>query len=279
MIYTMQPVRSYGVRERVAAVDAAGRAVESVRLLGYAVVDAGYSDEELADIGARFDRALERNLADHGGREALAEIDEHNTIRAMLAHDDAFLALARNPTVLAVCESMLGGYVVLNQQNGIVNPPRGERYNQGAYHRDLPYQHFVSSRPLALNALFCVDDFTLDNGATLVLPATHKQEAFPSDEAVLRHAVQVTAPRGSFIVLDCMVYHSGGVNRTARERRAVNHVYSVPPLRQQIDLPTLLGDRFADDPLIGPFLGYGLAGPASIAGYYASRRRRAGLAG
>ncbi len=274
----MEPVRSYGVKEQVTAPDAAGQAVETIATLGYAVVDSGWSASRLDEFAACFDRALSRNHAEHGGRDTLAAIDEHHTIRALLAHDDAFLKLARSPIILDICERMLGNMVVLNQQNGIVNPPHGERYNQGAFHRDLPYQHFVSSRPLALNALFCMDEFTLDNGATLVLPATHKQEAFPSEEMVRRHAIPIAAPRGSFIVLDCMVYHSGGVNRTGRERRAVNHVYAIPPLRQQFDLPALLGSRFADDPVLGPFLGYGLAGPASMADYYASRRRRTGLA-
>jgi len=86
---------------------------------------------------------------------------------------------------------------VLNQQNGVINPPHSERYNQGAWHRDLPYQHFVSSRPLAINALFCLDQFTIENGATKVLPASHRQEAFPSDDFVQSQATPVTAPAGS----------------------------------------------------------------------------------
>ena len=38
-------------------------------------------------------------------------------------------------------------------------------------------------------------------------------------------------------MLDTMLYHSGGVNRTGTARRAVNHLYSIPLIRQQIDLP------------------------------------------
>lgn len=270
----MDPIRKYGVKEQVAAVGDVDQAVEELRLLGYTVVDGAYTAQELDSFAEHFDRALDRNHAEHGGRDALAAIDEHNTVRAMLAHDLLFLTLARNETILRIGERLLGSYFLLNQQNGIVNPPLGERYNQGSFHRDLPYQHFVASRPLALNALFCIDAFTLENGATLVLPATHKQESFPSDDAVRRHAVQVTAPRGSFIVLDCMVYHSGGVNRTATPRRAVNHVYAIPPIRQQFNLPKLMGGQFADDPVIGPFLGYGVSEPTSIAEYYSGRARR-----
>src|SRR5262249_26064982 len=158
---------------------------------------------------------------------------EHNTIRAPLAIDKLFLTLALNPNILTICRRLIADYIVLNQQNGIINPPHGQSYNQGAFHRDLPYQHFVSSHPLAINALFCLDEFTEDNGATYVVPASHKQEAFPSDATVAASQVQICAAAGSFIVLDCMVYHRGGVNRTGRPRRAMNHVYSVPIMRPQ----------------------------------------------
>jgi ectoine hydroxylase-related dioxygenase (phytanoyl-CoA dioxygenase family) len=160
---------------------------------------------------------------------------------------------------------------VLNQQNGVINPPHADRYNQGAWHRDLPYQHFVSSRPLAINALFCLDPFTIENGATKVLPASHRQEAFPSDRFIETEATTIAAPAGSFIVLDCMMYHSGGVNTTDRPRRGVNHVYSIPLLRQQIDLPSLLGDQFATDHALRRLLGYDVRTPRSVAEYFAAR--------
>jgi ectoine hydroxylase-related dioxygenase (phytanoyl-CoA dioxygenase family) len=252
------------------------QAVEMIRLVGYAVVDGGYRNDEMARFSSAFDRALAATWGRHGGRDALAEIDEHNTIRALLAVDRAFLDLALNANVLSICRRLISDYVVLNQQNGIINPPNGQPYNQGAFHRDLPYQHFVSSHPLAINALFCLDQFTPDNGATFVIPASHKQDAFPSDAAVSATQVQISAPAGSFIILDCMVYHSGGVNRTDRPRRAVNHVYSVPIIRPQIDLPAVLGPDYASDPEVLRLLGYEVRVPPSLDAYYAKRRKQLG---
>ena len=163
---------------------------------------------------------------------------------------------------------------MLSQQNGIINPQNAQRYNQGAFHRDLPYQHFVSSHPLAINALFCLDPFTPQNGATHVVPASHKNEAFPSDATVNALQTQVGAEVGSFIILDCMLFHSGGVNRTGSPRRAVNHVYSVPFIRQQIDLPALLGADYTDDPEVRRFLGYEVRSPADVAAFYDGRKAR-----
>ncbi|WP_395450914.1 phytanoyl-CoA dioxygenase family protein [Aminobacter sp. UC22_36] len=266
------PMPRYGIREQIQSETALDTASESLRLLGYAIVDGGYDAGQLARFSDAFDGALAKLYAKYG-LEALAAMDEQNTIRILMQMDPLFLELAMNANVLEICKRLIGGTIVLNQQNGVVNPPLGARYNQGAYHRDLPYQHFVSTRPLAINALFCLDQFTTDNGATFVVPASHKQEAFPSDLSLPGFQVQVAAPAGSFIVLDCMVYHVGGVNRTAKPRRAVNHVYTIPLIKQQISLPTALGEDFTQDRATRSLLGYDFQVPIDVEHYYGSRQR------
>ncbi|HEV7407068.1 MAG TPA: phytanoyl-CoA dioxygenase family protein [Bradyrhizobium sp.] len=264
-------VPRYGVHTQIHSETAVDQAVEAIRLVGFAVVNGGYSADELQKFASAFDRTIASTQARYGGRDALAKIDEHNTIRAPLASDRLFLDLALNANVLAICRRMVGGYVILNQQNGIVNPPNAQHYNQAAFHRDLPYQHFVSSRPLAINALFCLDPFTMDNGATRVVPASHKDEAFPSDATVNALQVAVTAEAGCFIMLDAMLFHSGGVNRTGTARRAVNHLYSIPLIRQQIDLPGFLGADYVSDPDTRRLLGYEVRTPPDVAAFYAAQ--------
>jgi len=272
---THSPPR-YGVHRQTRSETPVDQAVETIGLLGFAVVDGGYTSDEMARFAAAFDSALACTYERHGGREVLAKIDEHNTIRAPLAIDKLFLQLALNANVVSICRRLIADYIVLNQQNGVINPPHGQLYNQGSFHRDLPYQHFVSSHPLAINALFCLDDFTAENGATYVIPASHKQESFPSDAAISATQVQVSEPAGSYIILDCMLYHSGGVNRTGRPRRAVNHIYSVPIIRPQIDLPSILGDDYTRDAEVRRLLGYDVRVPASIESFYATRKAKAG---
>jgi ectoine hydroxylase-related dioxygenase (phytanoyl-CoA dioxygenase family) len=266
--------KRYGVIEQTTSESDVEYACESIRHLGYAVIDSGHESGRLKAMSDAFEHAQQCHTSEHGGREALKAIDEHNTIRLPLLYDPIFLELATNAKILEICRRLIAGYVVLNQQNGVINPPHSEQYNQGAWHRDLPYQHFVSSRPLAINALFCLDPFTIENGATKVLPASHRQEAFPSDRFVEAEAITISAPAGAFIILDCMVFHSGGVNMTDRPRRAVNHVYSIPLLRQQIDLPSALGKRFVTGGELRKLLGYDVRTPRSVAEYLAGRSRK-----
>jgi len=262
----------YGVSKQTRSDTVVDQAVETIRLIGFAVVDGKYEANELAALSSTFDGTLAATHKAHGGSEELARIDEDNTIRLLLEKNPLFLNLALNPIVLSICRRLMGNYILLNQQNGIVNPPCAKSYNQSAYHRDLPYQHFVSSQPLMVNALFCLDSFTADNGATYVVPASHKIEDFPSDVIIESQQRHVVAPQGSFIIMDSMVFHRGGVNKTNLARRAINQAYSVPFIRQQIDLPTALGSLFTTDPEARKLLGYEVQTPTSVAAYYETRR-------
>ncbi|CAN5248846.1 hypothetical protein BH09PSE2_BH09PSE2_02110 [soil metagenome] len=225
---------SYGVRE----IEGGSPAASLIRRVGYAVVPPQEAGVDVPTIALAFDQA--RAAAEETlGRERLQAAGEGQSIRAPLLYDDALLALAATPAVRALALELLCPAFILNQQNGVSNPGDGETYVQGAWHRDLPYQHFTSSRPLAINALFCIEDFTVETGATEVLIASHKAETFPDEPVAAATSAQVLAPAGSFLVMDAMLYHRGGRNRSGRERRAVNHVYSIPFIRQQIQFSAL----------------------------------------
>lgn len=180
-----------------------------------------------------------------------------------MAYDDTFVRLAAHPTVLALSRELVGDYIVLMQQNGVINPPKQE-HTQLAYHRDLPYQHFTSSRPLSISVLFCIDPFTTETGATTMIPASHHVAAFPSDAALQAMDTQVIAEAGSFIVFDSMLFHRAGVNRSERPRRAVNQMYTIPLIAQQVSVPDALGDKYADDPELSPLFGYEVVPPRSV---------------
>lgn len=208
---------------------------EQVRRLGFATLNSDFTADDLEQISKSFNRERQ-NYIKKWGEAYLQSINELHTIRAPLTlGDPVYVRLASNQNLMTVLSKLIAGKFILNQQNCIVNPPN-ENYSQGAWHRDLPYQHYVSNSPLAINALFCVDDFTLDNGSTFVLPASHKSINCPSNTYITANSLQIEAKAGQFILLDCMLFHSGGFNRTSIERRAINHVYTIPYFKQQIKL-------------------------------------------
>lgn len=267
------PTGSYGVLERHVGTSDIDIAVEHMQRDGFCLFDGGFTEQQLSELSDAFDRVHSRYVQRHGV-DRLTRLDELNTVRAPLVQGEPWLIrLASWPRLLELMQRLLAGRFILNQQNGVINPG-GKRYNQGSWHRDLPYQHFVASRSLAVNALFCLDPFREDNGATFVLPASHRQEKFPSDAYVAREARQITAPAGHFIVLDAMTFHCGGVNRTEVARRAVNHVYAIPHIRQQIGLSEGLAAVADLTPGQRELFGLGTEEPRSIEEYLLRRESR-----
>jgi ectoine hydroxylase-related dioxygenase (phytanoyl-CoA dioxygenase family) len=270
----VETLRSYGVNEQEVAADDLAAHAERIRLAGYSVLAGVFSARDTADLAARLDEVLRRQTHEFGS-ERLEQIGDGFTARCPLVDDAAFLTVAAHPLLLALVRLLLGDYIVLMQQNGVINPPQ-EGHTQGAYHRDLPYQHFVSSRPLAISALFCIDPFRAETGATIVIPGSHHAERFPSADVAASLQVSVNAEPGSFVVFDAMLFHRAGENRSGRVRRAVNNVFSVPIIAQQISLPSALNGRYSDDPALARLLGYDSTPAASVADWRMRRLRRTG---
>jgi ectoine hydroxylase-related dioxygenase (phytanoyl-CoA dioxygenase family) len=80
------------------------------------------------------------------------------------------------------------------------------------------------------NTIWLLDDFTLENGATRVVPGSQKWAKLPQDalaDPASPHPDEVllTAPAGTVIVMNTHAWHGGTANRTANHRRALHGFY------------------------------------------------------
>lgn len=265
-------IKSFGVKEFSTAQSDIDRHVEEIQILGYTIVPDVVNESELVYVRRRLEEVYEQQVAEVGGAEQLRKINDSYNVRALVAYDDVFVNLASHPKILPIVERFLGSYFILMSQTGLLNvPDTGNQQNAGHWHRDLNYQHFVSSRPLAISSLLCVDRFTEQTGGTYVLPASHKSEAFPSEAFIRAHETVIEAPPGSCLVFDSMMYHRGGLNCSGNPRRAINHMYSIPFFRQQISLPKILNGKYSEDPVLRNLFGYECEQAASVLEFRAAR--------
>ncbi len=250
-----QTVLTHGISRSERAEDALGVQVEELRRDGYTLIDSGLSEPQLAALRAGLEAVYRTQVEEIGGEDALRRCSDANTARCPLVYDDDFVDVAANPHLLALIRAMLGENFVLLQQNGLLNRP-GNTHYQARWHRDLSYQHWISTEPIAVNALLALDPFTVSTGATCVVPGSHMHPEFPSDTFVRKHEKSLEAPPGTFLVLDAMLFHRAGLNVSQKPRRGLNHLIGRPFLGQQFDLPALLEGRYAEDPLLARYLGY-----------------------
>ena len=228
------PEKHYGVLREAPLGDAMGAQAEEIFRDGFCIIDSLLTAEEKKGLSNAYD-SMERNYKKKFGGHLSRRPEEKDIFRLPMAFETNFIDLAFNAQLHSFIGQILEGQYILNQQNAITNPA-GRGYSQGRWHRDLPYQHFTVSKPIGLNALYCIDEFNRENGATWVIPGSHLHEDFPSYGYRSSRAKKICAPAGSFIVMDVMTFHSGGWNNSAKNRRAVNHVFTIPYIRQQIDI-------------------------------------------
>ena len=150
-----------------------------------------------------------------------------------------------------------------------------EEHHQSSWHRDLPYQNWTSSDPLACNVFICIDDFNKETGGTFVLLFSHQFNLAPSIAYIEKHAVQVNAPAGSVILFNSMIFHKAGYNTSEDKiRRGVNQMYAKPIISQQINLPEFLNGKYSDDEFLSMLFGYKTKLSKSILEYRNLRLQR-----
>jgi ectoine hydroxylase-related dioxygenase (phytanoyl-CoA dioxygenase family) len=76
------------------------------------------------------------------------------------------------------------------------------------------------------NSVWMLDDFTPDNGATRMIPGSHRWNRLPPAGCYPAHPEQqlVTGKAGTVVIMNAHMWHGGTANRTDRPRRAM-HVY------------------------------------------------------
>ena len=225
-------MKTYGIDSQKQIINDIDYHVENIKLKGFSirenVLDKNECEKAVIDL-----EKIYKTQEDNFDREKLDFINELDIARMPFLYDSGFLKYIFDDFFIELSEKIIGKYFHIHLQNGIINRP-STVHHQTSWHRDLPYQNWTSTKPLSLNAFYCLTDFTIENGATAFLPYSHKFEAFPSDKFIENNLIQVIAPKGSVIYFDSMIYHRASVNKSNQVRIGLNNMLVVPILKQQI---------------------------------------------
>lgn len=263
-------MKSYGINRKSELDSTEDFILEEFYNLGYTVIKNTLNESELKIYRDELDK-IYKYQEDEFGKENLEKINESNLARMPLMYSELFVKLCSRKDLIHFVQRILGNFFVLHLQNGIINMPNQE-HHQSSWHRDLPYQNWTSSEPLACNLYFCLDDFNNQTGATFLLPFSHKFSSAPSEKYMEDNCIQIDAPAGSVILFDSMLYHKAGFNSSPNIiRRGVNHVYVKPIINQQINLPEALNGKYQTDDLLSMLFGYKTILAKNVNEYRANR--------
>ena len=79
--------------------------------------------------------------------------------------------------------------------------------------------------PIAMNVTWCLVDFTIENGGTLLWPGSHRSGQVPEPESRPPGYIYAEVPAGSAIIWDAAVWHVAGINHSNSPRYSVLAYY------------------------------------------------------
>lgn len=193
-----------------------GAILKEIRKTGFVVVPNLLSDEEVTALRESLETLVIAEAA------AAAPPQNHQRVLYLALKDERFLTPLCHPLVLAVWRSYLGEDMICSSlSSNTVYPGGGQIY----WHVDYP--HWTMSEPyptfpLAAQAIWMLDDFTPENGATAAIPKSHRHNYRPrfNDKWVAKATV-LTGNKGSVILADGAFWHTSGQNLTGNFRHAL----------------------------------------------------------
>nr|WP_035792323.1 phytanoyl-CoA dioxygenase family protein [Kitasatospora mediocidica] len=181
---------------------------------------------------------------------------------AIVARLGAHASFVADDRVLGAVRRLLGEYVRVSSDFGIVTLPGAER---GFWHCDWPYNQTVAAHipqpygdmVMHLSALFMVTDFTEENGGTLLVPGSHRRPGNPTgdnDELAATPQsgeLQVTGRRGSAILFDARLWHAVAPNTSDQTRVALAVRYAPWWLNLEVRRPGSTDARLVEELMDG----------------------------
>jgi len=208
---------------------------------GYTIIEDFLTPEVLAEV--RHELAF--YLGTHTGRNAF-EGERTERVYTLVARARVFWDIVLDARIHQLCERcLLPNYLLTASQAIRINP--GEKPQP--FHHDDSFHHLPRPRKMiSLSTIVAVDAFSASNGATQIIPGSHRWSdaqmrglnAFAAEaergelEAELaRQAVTVTMPAGACVVFSGLLIHRGGPNTSSAARTAFSNQYCQPWARPQ----------------------------------------------
>ena len=194
---------------------------------GYAVIEGALPPGLLAAVHdalyrvARFERDNGRALSYDASKDG----DGSQRIWNLISRDPVFCPLAEHALALDLVRFLIGWPASLSSSSANIVFTDEDNI---IVHADMAYMPEPWSGPQAINIAWCIDDFTAANGATMIVPGSHRLSRNHRESDGRAGLVAIEAPAGSIIAMDGRLWHSAAPNRTAQPRAAIFNSYTLP---------------------------------------------------
>ena len=201
--------------------------LEAVKRDGFTIVENAIEPDLIDGLNEALDR-LERDL---GAKPAMNSFEGHHTVRIynLLAYGEPFTKVPTHPSVLPIIDGVLDSGCLISSLSSIAIDP-GESA-QPIHADDMVIPLDKPHRPIVCNSMWALTDFTEENGATRLVPGTHRKPN--PDYGGEYETIAAEMPKGSVLIWEGSLWHGGGANRSGKRRTGIAMNYCAGFIRQQ----------------------------------------------
>lgn len=178
-----------------------------------------------------------------------------------------FLELMTHPLILALWQRYLGEDVICSTWSANTVYPGHDKVG---WHADFPYWSIKPPWPMgnfACQTLWLLDDFSVENGGTGVMPGSHRKLVPPPVKNEWIDGAEImTGVRGSVVVMHGACWHTARPNQTQQARSALLGMYMRPCLITQEDMRAQLAELKEPSPLVQHLMGANQWRPTTVGG-------------
>lgn len=190
------------------------------------VVLRGYMAPELLQEARAALDALYASEGENAGAEFKKEQDTQR-LANLVDKGEIFRRIVSDPGILKYVGAVIAGDFKLSSLNARSPNPQSDWVQP--LHCDTGALADEKGNAIC-NVIWMLDDFTAGNGATRIVPGSHKWRQLPQDvlaDPMAAHPDEVilTAPAGSVAVVNTHAWHGGTANRSGGPRRCLHAFY------------------------------------------------------
>jgi len=181
--------------------------------------------------------------------------------------------LLDNPTMNAYLKEVLSPTFILYAYQSSSLPPGGDNYGSRVH---VDCLRFIPDYITNAGVFFPLDDFNLENGATYYLKGSHKIKFVLDEKKFFKDASRLICKAGDLVVLDALLHHAAGTNKTSEIRHALTMNFCRSYMRQRFDFCRMVDEGFIDN--LGEdgrrLMGWNVRVPTSLDEFYLPEKER-----